>query len=356
MKFLASTLFATAIMASAALAAASDHGAVHAPALHRDVLHKKRTSCSSKKSGSKKHKQTSTNNDSSSSSGSGSGSSSGSSSSSSGSSSSSSSSSGSSGSGREIKLKGKQGLAWPNSNGMDISNFFIGEVDWYYSWGATPGWDAAPMDKVFCPMLWGDNGSGGNADEFNKKVTQDPNGKFNKYKCAMAMNEVNQQGQSDMSPSHACSLMKKYISPLADKGWYIIGPSTTSDPRGLTEWYKEFMSGCPDVFKRLDAVSVHYYDVDVEQFKKYVANWHEVTGKDIWITEAACQNFNGGAQCSASQARNFLTEMTAWVKKQDYVKAYAPFGAMQNLQGVSEVNRLSQGSNPTSLFKAFAQQ
>jgi hypothetical protein len=148
--------------------------------------------------------------------------------------------------------------------------------------------------------------------------------------------------------------MKTYIMPLADDDWYIIGPSTTSDPAGLTTWYKEFMSECSDVFERLDAVAVHYYDVNVDNFKAYVANWHEVTGKDIWITEAACQNFNGGAQCTADYARTFLTEMMAWVADQDYVKAYAPFGVMQSLQGVDEVNRLSQGSNPTSLFTAFA--
>lgn len=347
MKFTTTTFVATGLLTSTALAAVSEHGPNHAPAIRR---HSKTKKCSSKKHSNKSH----------SGSGSGSGYGSGSGSDSgSGSSSDSTislaSSGSASGSGKNITLSGKQGLAWPNSNGMDINNFFIGNVDWFYSWGATPGWDAAPTDKLFCPMLWGDNGSGGNADEFNKKVTQDPNGKFNKYKCAFGMNEVNQQGQADMSPSHACSLMKKYIMPLADDGWYIIGPSTTSAPAGLTTWYAQFMTECKDVFDRLDAVAVHYYDVTVSGFQKYVENWHKTTGKDIWITEAACQNFNGGAQCSSSEAWNFLTEMTTWVNQQDYIKGFAPFGVMQNLQGVAEVNRLSQGSNPTSLFKAFAE-
>jgi hypothetical protein len=238
---------------------------------------------------------------------------------------------------------------------MDIDNFFIDNVDWYYSWGATPGWDTAPTDKVFCPMLWGDSGTGANADEFKTAVTDDPDGTYNQWKCVMGMNEVNQVGQADMTPAHACTLMKTYIMPLADDDWYIIGPSTTSDPTGLTTWYAEFMTECSDVFERLDAVAVHYYDVDVDNFKTYVENYHNVTGKDIWITEAACENYNGGSQCSASTAKSFLLEMMAWVNDQDYVKAYSPFGVMQNLQGVDEVNRLSQGSNPTTLFTDFAE-
>jgi len=232
---------------------------------------------------------------------------------------------------------------------MKIENFFIGDVDWYYSWDATPGWDDAPTDKLFCPMLWGEK----NADDFNKKVTQDPNGKFNSWKCALAMNEVNQVGQADMSVSDGCALMEKYIMPLANDDWYIIGPSTTSAPDGLV-WYKKFMTECKTVFDRLDAVAIHYYDVSVSGFQKYIENWHQVTGKNIWITEAACQNFNGGAQCSASEAKSFLDEMIAWVDKTDYVIAYAPFGVMENLQGVAEVNRLSTGSTPTALFESFA--
>jgi hypothetical protein len=46
---------------------------------------------------------------------------------------------------------------------------------------------------------------------------------------------------------------------------------------------------------------VHWYDVTVEGFQQYVEKFHQETGIDIWITEYACQNFNGGAQCSEGQ-------------------------------------------------------
>lgn len=368
MKFLGSTLLATAIFASSVIGAASEqNGAIQAPAIRRNTHHgvvKKRT-CSSS-SGKKQHKSKKNSSKSSSSGSSSSASNSSTNNDSSGSSSKSDSSSKSSssasvsdannrasGSGKNIKLTTKQGLAWPNANGMDINNFFIGKVDWYYSWGATPGWDNAPTDHLFCPMLWGSSGSGANVDKWKKNVLNDQDGKYNKYKCMMGPNEVNQKGQSDMSVSSACSLMRENMSPLVKKGWYFIGPSTTSAPDGLT-WYKKFMSECKDVFDEFDAVSLHYYDTSIPKFKNYVENWHKVTGKDIWITEFACTNFGGGAQCTKSDAENMLTTMSKWFDEQDYVKGYAPFGTLQNLQGVSEVNRLSQGSNPTSLFRTFA--
>lgn len=359
MKFLASSMVLAAVMATTTLVAASEQpmNAIHAPVLRRDNHHQKRKSCSagsSKKHHKKTHGKKKSHKSSSSSS---SGSSDSSSKKSSdndqtdSSSGSSKSTGGVSGSGNKLKLKSKQGLAWPNSNGMNIKNFITGGVSFAYSWTDTPGWDGFPIDElVFCPMLWGNK----NADSFMKNVVNDQNGKFNKYKCAMGMNEVNQKGQSDMSVGDACKLMRSHIMPLADKGWYIIGPSTTSAPNGLTQWYKQFQSECGDVFDRMDAISLHWYDVSIDAFKKYVENWHNTFKKPVWITEFACQNFNGGAQCSKSETDQMMKEMSDWFMQQDYVVGFSPFGVMQNLQGVSEVNRLSQGSNPTSLFRMFA--
>lgn len=346
-----------AVMATTTLVAASElpMNAIHAPALRRGNHHQKRKSCSagsSKKSHKKSHgKKKSHHSSSSSNSGSNNSSDKKSSDNDQSKSSSSSSSGGVSGSGKQMKLKSKQGLAWPNANGMNIQNFITGGVSFAYSWDATPGWDGFPIDElVFCPMLWGNK----NAADFKNKVVDDQNGKFNKYKCAMGPNEVNQQGQADLSPSATCSLMRSHMMPLADNGWYIIGPSTTSAPNGLTQWYKQFQSECGDVFDRMDAISLHWYDVSIDAFKKYVENWYNTFKKPVWITEFACQNFNGGAQCSKSEADQMMKEMSDWFMKQDYVVGFSPFGVMQNLQGVSEVNRLSQGSNPTSLFKVFA--
>ena len=242
------------------------------------------------------------------------------------------------------------GLCWANANGMPINNFDFGSVSWFYSWDATPGWDAAPVDKLmYCPMLWGWK----NTDSFQKNVLDNLGSKFNQHKCAMAMNEVNQKGQSDMSPQDGCTLIEKYLMPLKEKGWYLMGPSTTNAPDGKT-WYQNFQKACPDTFNKLDSIAIHYYGTSSNDFKQYLQDWHQTFGKDIWVTEFACQNFNGGAQCNKDQTNAFATEVADFMNQQDWVKGWAPFAVIQNLQGVAETQRLSNGNNPTSLFRTYA--
>lgn len=279
-----------------------------------------------------------TDNGSGSSSGSGSGSGSGSSS---------GSHNGSNGSESPISDK-KVGLAWAVRNAMDIDSFKLNKVSWYYSWGATPGWNNAPSDLSFCPMLWGRDTS-----EFEKHVLNKPNGKFNRAKCVLGINEPEQKGQANMDVSEGCNLMRKYVVPLKEKGYYIVSPATSSAPSGL-DWMKDFRSSCSDVWDKVDAVAIHYYDVSTSGFKKYVTKWHNEFKKPIWVTEYACQNFNGGSQCSESHAQQFHEEMANWFDSQSYVQAYAPFGIMMNMQGVSGTNRLTDGKRPNDLFRSIA--
>lgn len=246
--------------------------------------------------------------------------------------------------------KPKLGLAWANRGSMPIRNFMTDKVSWFYSWDASPGWKNAPSNITFCPMLWGER----NVDDFRQKVLDNLDGKYNQGKCVLAMNEPNQHGQSDMSVGQACSLMRQNIMPLKRLGWYVVSPATTSAPSGET-WMDSFRTTCPDVWNGIDAVALHYYDTSVSAFKNYVNHWHNKYDKPIWVTEYACQNFNGGAQCSLPQTYNFHTQMSEWFDSQDFVEAYAPFGVMQNMQGVSDTNRMAYSTRPSPLFYAVAQ-
>lgn len=49
---------------------------------------------------------------------------------------------------------------------------------------------------------------------------------------------------------------------------------------------------------------IHWYDVDIKNFQDYVQNFRDQTGHNIWVTEYACQNFNGGAQCDEGQSES----------------------------------------------------
>ena len=93
------------------------------------------------------------------------------------------------------------------------------------------------------------------------------------------------------------------------------------------------------VFRR-SFVPIHWYDVDVSGFQSYVSSFASSTGLDIWVTEFACQNFNGGAQCSSDQTWALHQQMAAWFDEQPFVTRYAPFGMMENMQGVNQDNAL----------------
>jgi hypothetical protein len=64
------------------------------------------------------------------------------------------------------------------------------------------------------------------------------------------------------------------------------------------------VSLCYD-FTEPSFVPVHWYDTTPENFQAYVQNFHAQTGLDIWITEYACQNFNGGSQCSNAESEYY---------------------------------------------------
>ncbi|WFD24409.1 hypothetical protein MEQU1_003109 [Malassezia equina] len=246
--------------------------------------------------------------------------------------------------------KPKLGLAWPNGDSMNITNFIKSKVSWYYTWSPTPGMSNPPSDITFCPMLWGFK----HLSSFREHVLNNPNANQNSGKCVLAMNEVNQKGQADMSVGAACGLMRDNIVPLKkDHSFYIVSPSTTSAPSGK-KWMQNFRQQCSDVWDDIDAVAVHYYDTNVTAFQEYVRDWHDTFNKPIWVTEYACHNFNGGAQCSDVDTFVFQKAMSTWFDQQDFVEAYAPFGVMQQMQGINTNNQLTNNGEPNILFNAIA--
>lgn len=249
--------------------------------------------------------------------------------------------------GRVLAGKPKLGLAWPNGDGMNISHFLNRKVSWYYSWDATPGMSSPPDNVTFCPMLWGDK----KLNKFKKHVLEDMNNKNNAGKCVLGMNEVNQRGQADMSVDRACNLLRENVMPLKDNGFYFVSPVTTNAPDGM-KWMKDFRNKCSDVWSKTDAVAVHFYGTNATEFKQYVTDWHETFNKPVWVTEYACQNFNGGQQCTDNEVFHFHMEMSVWFDQQDFVEAYAPFGVMDNLQDVNRANSMVAASQrPNWMFQ-----
>jgi hypothetical protein len=227
-------------------------------------------------------------------------------------------------------------LAWPNGltgdAAKDLQNFNRGKNNKVYTWSpdhtAVDGFDVLPM-------LWGFNQVG----QFQQQVNP------SNAHTILGMNEPNQSGQSDMSPQDGCGLWQQNIEPLRQQGLKAGCPATTSAPSGI-QWVKDFMAaGC-----KCDFVPLHWYDIRADDFIAYVTNFHNTFNLPIWVTEYAAHNFNGGAQPSDAEVWNLHTTVKGWMDSVDFVHTYCPFGAMRDMQGVTEANRLmKQDGTPTDL-------
>jgi len=212
-----------------------------------------------------------------------------------------------------------------------------GKQRFLYTWAPTFPSLAKELGFTPVPQLWGDR----QVDSFVKNVVKG-------YAThVMGMNEPNQSGQSDMSPEHGAYLWKTYIQPLKSQGYTLVSPATTSAPNGLT-WVQNMLKAC-DGGCTFDIVAIHWYDTTFEKFQTYVELWHNTFQKPIWVTEFACQNFNGGAQPSNDQIWSFYSQATAWLESTSYVESYMPFGFMDDMSNVNPADSLFSSNGLSDL-------
>jgi hypothetical protein len=232
---------------------------------------------------------------------------------------------------------GKAGLGWANGDDSSLKNFVSSKVRYIYSWSP---WKPAGSDALgleFSPMLWGAK----QVTQFNQLV------KAGYANTALGMNEPDQSGQSNMSPGAAVSLWRDNMEPLVSKGYQLISPAVTSGSNGKP-WLQSFINQCTGC--HIDAIAIHWYGNDPQALIAYVKDFHDTFGKDIWVTEFACQNFSGGAQCSQSDVVNFMNVVTAFFDSTSYVKRYFWFGAMTDTGNVNHDNSLmNSNGTPNSL-------
>jgi hypothetical protein len=135
--------------------------------------------------------------------------------------------------------------------------------------------------------------------------------------------------QSDLSPQDAAVIHKRAVQPFADKGYSIIAPATSSAPSGF-DWVTDFFKYCDGC--KFDAIAIHYYDITPEGFIAYMEKWHAAwPNLQMFVTEFACQNFNGGAQCSPDQTWYFWSTAIKYMEAQPWITAYFGFGSLTSL-------------------------
>lgn len=140
--------------------------------------------------------------------------------------------------------------------------------------------------------------------------------------------------QGYLSVSAGISLWNAHVRPLKKKGYKLISPSVTSGSSGLT-WLKSFFADCSKGYHKdsyahcgVDAVAMHYYGMDANEFIGYAEKFHALTGGAVWVTEIACQNFGDRSrgQCDQGEVWGFMDKTTKWMKSQGWVEAYFFFG------------------------------
>lgn len=236
----------------------------------------------------------------------------------------------------------KVGIAFTGGDETAITQFWSWKTLFYYTWSP---WCIDAADKVgfkCCRMLWGFK----QIDDFTK------NARPGHGNCAMGPNEPNEPSQSNMSPQDAAGLWKQYLEPLHDNGYTLISPACTNAPSGKI-WMQKFFENCQGC--HVDQVAVHFYGTDAQALIDYVEDMYATFGKQIWVTEFACQDFSGGKQSNQQQVTEFMQKVTAYMDHTDKVGQYFAFGALTNMGNVNPKNQLlnPSGSGLTALGELY---
>jgi len=235
----------------------------------------------------------------------------------------------------------KVGVAFTGDESI-LSKIKTGKVGPLYTWSPHKPGNADRLGYKFCPMLWGHK----QIDTFERLVVP------GYADCILGFNEPDQAGQSNMPPEEGARLWKAHIEPKRKLGYRTISPACTNAPAGK-KWLQDFLKACNGGCT-LDAIAVHYYDTNAQGLIDYVNDMHNTFGRNIWITEYACQNFGGGSQCSKDQVFAFTSKVTNFLDNAGFVEAYFPFGFLRDMFNVNPLNQLIKGNGePSDLGRAY---
>ncbi|KDR67580.1 hypothetical protein GALMADRAFT_258262 [Galerina marginata CBS 339.88] len=233
---------------------------------------------------------------------------------------------------RSVTNTSKAGLAWPNADSVDISQFgSTGKISWYYTWSPFP----TDSNFEFVPMFWGTK----SIDQFSSTIQQTLSNKRMNVTAILGMNEPEQAGQSNLTAQEGVQLWQTYVQPLHGMGLRLGSPAPSSAPSGKV-WLQDFFTAC-GTNCTVDFIAMHWYGTNATQFISYLQDYHDTFQKPLWVTEWSCQNYvNLQDQCSADEIVQFLNTTQSFMDSADFVERYSWFGAMPNTQGVNPADAL----------------
>ncbi|KAF8201155.1 glycosyl hydrolase catalytic core-domain-containing protein [Mycena galopus ATCC 62051] len=245
-----------------------------------------------------------------------------------------------------VNSSSKAGIAGGGDANTDMAQFTTTDkVSWYYTWGL----GSVDTDLEFVPMLWGEQDVAqwtSSSDGINATIAQ------RQPTAILGMNEPQEVGQSNLTAQQGADMWISYIEPFHAQGLRLGSPAPSSAPSGKT-WIQDFLTACNGACT-VDFIALHYYDVNATAFQEYLTDFHDTFQRPIWVTEWACQNFNGGPQCTAAQVSEFLAQTQAFMDAQDWVERYAWFGVLRDLEGVNTLDAmLTSNGQITDLGKQY---
>jgi len=211
-----------------------------------------------------------------------------------------------------------------------LTNFLNGKTSAVYNWSPWKPKEVEGTNVEFVPMIWGEK----QLDAAKRLLVP------GYARTVLGFNEPDQGGQSNMNAWHAAEVWRAHVQPLASQGYRLISPAPTNAPAG-TQWLKDFMNACSGC--TVDAMAAHWYGTDTQNFIDHVTMYYNTWGRAVWVTEFACQNFGGGAQCDEGQIWAFVQAVTAWMDGTHMVEKYFPFGFLHDMVNVNGQNRLIGG-------------
>lgn len=232
--------------------------------------------------------------------------------------------------------QGKVGIAWNGGNAPSLQNLVTQNTHHIYTWSPWPPQNLYGLE--FVPMLWGPNQLG----DFNNLV------KPGSARNIVALNEPDEPSQLNLDPVAAAVLWKAQVEPKRTDGAQLWSPAVTSSARG-EQWMDSFLAACTGC--NIAKMALHFYDTNPQNLIAYVEHWHQKYGRDIVITEFACQNFGGGAQASMDEVWSFYKTVMPWLMSQPYVTDIFPFGFLEDMGNVNPDNQLMKGGQLTDLGK-----
>jgi len=223
------------------------------------------------------------------------------------------------------------GFAWVLGSDL-LPSYKQSKTTLIYNWNPTgPSSDGF----AFAPMIWGNDGD--KIAKFNAAVAK----KTPEY--ALGPNEpelFNGSGLSaGMSPDDVVSVYWSTLHPLAQKGVKVLTPAVTSGDAGF-KWMEEFMDKCNGC--KFHGQALHWYDISADSAIAHFKKHHDRFGLDIYCTEIAFNNFNGGNQLSHDEAYREMHKFNMWVKGDgaSFMKVVMYFGFMDDMVNVSPTLKL----------------